>query len=165
MNIYLLRHGIAADIGPGIKSDFERPLTEEGNKEMRLEAKGMKNLGIQFTKILASPLIRAKQTAEVVTEILDCRGKLQECKALGIPASRSHLLDDLKQFNFEDEILLVGHEPEMGYLAGFFIGNLKLRLPFKKGSLCKIEISHLQPSPMGEIKWFLTPKQLKLIGK
>ncbi|NUM80151.1 phosphohistidine phosphatase SixA [bacterium] len=165
MNIYLLRHGIAADLGLGIKSDFERPLTEEGIKEMRMEAKGMKNLGIQFTKILTSPLFRAKQTAEIVAEVLDCKNKLQECKALAIPASRSHLLDDLKRFTSGDDILLVGHEPEMGYLAGFFIGNLKLRLPFKKGSLCKIEVSNLQHSPIGELRWFLTPKQLKLLGK
>jgi len=164
MELYLLRHGIAADIAGKIRSDSERPLTAEGTKEMRAEAKGMIHLGLNFSAILTSPLIRAKQTAEAVADVLGCSQKIKTCRALGIPSVRQELVEELEEFRGEDKILLVGHEPDMGHLAAYFIGMMKLRLPFKKGSLCRIDIGR-PSSPGGELKWFLTPKQLKLIGE
>jgi len=164
MEIYLLRHGIAADIGGKIRSDSERPLTEEGFREMQAETRGIKRLGVELTAILSSPLVRAKQTAQVVADTLKISDKLRSCRALGIPAVRDALIEELGTFGSEDKILLVGHEPDMGHLAGFFLGMAKLHLPFKKGSLCRIDIGR-PVSPGGELKWFLTPKQLKLIGE
>ena len=164
MEIYLLRHGIAADLGSKIHSDSERPLTEEGFNEMRDEAKGMKRLGLEFTTVLTSPLIRAKQTAAAVAEILNASSKIKLCQALGIPLIRSALVEELETFHSEDKVMMVGHEPDMGHLAAYFLGTAKIRFPFKKGSLCRIDISR-PSSPGGELKWFLTPKQLKLIGR
>ncbi len=71
MKLYLTRHGIAIDhIGGEIKNDWQRPLTEEGRKETKAVASALKKIGIRADLIVSSPLIRAKQTAEIITDIL-----------------------------------------------------------------------------------------------
>ncbi len=165
MNISLIRHGEAEDIGGKIKSDAERPLTDEGCRDIRLIAKAMNRLGMGFTAILSSPLVRALQTAEIIAENMKSRELIKVTDTLGIPPSRTGLMQELKQFTKDDHILLVGHEPNMGILSAFFLGNDKMLVNFKKGSLCKIEVLRFHPTPRGELKWFLSPKQMKWIGE
>src|SRR6185503_4270697 len=67
MEIYILRHGIAAERGtPGYKKDSDRPLTKEGEEKMGQIAEAMLGMGLQFDLILSSPYIRAKDTARIV---------------------------------------------------------------------------------------------------
>lgn len=165
MEIYLLRHGLAEDIGGKIRSDAARPLTDEGLELMKDESKGMKRLGLHFNVVLTSPLVRSKQTAEIVGDTLDCSNKIHNCPALAIPMSVADLMVAFKSFQNDYKVLLVGHQPDLGKLAGYFIGNSKLSLSLKKGSLCKIDVERLTPTPRGELKWYMTPRQLKLIGQ
>ena len=62
MLIYLMRHGIANPAEPGT-SDSQRPLSEQGTLQTALVAKGLLQLGIRLDRIIASPLLRAQQTA------------------------------------------------------------------------------------------------------
>ena len=57
--IYLVRHGIAADAGPGM-SDADRALTEEGVRKTNGVAVGLQHLGVKPDLILSSPLRRAE---------------------------------------------------------------------------------------------------------
>ena len=67
MNLYILRHGIAAERGtPGYANDADRPLTPEGERKLQLVAAAIKALELGFDLILSSPYLRARQTAEVV---------------------------------------------------------------------------------------------------
>lgn len=164
MDICLMRHGIAADLGGKIKSDAERPLTSEGIAAIEEEARGIRKLDLQFDAILTSPLVRARQTAEIVAEFLHAEDRLEICDALGIPASMPGVIKRLRDYEMTSGVLLVGHQPDIGRLAGHLIGQDKLWLPFKKGGVCRVEVERLHPNPYGEIRWFLTPKQVKLIG-
>jgi hypothetical protein len=66
MNIFILRHGIAAEPGaPGIKTDAERPLIPKGEQRLREAAGAMEKMGLSFDAIISSPYLRAKQTAEI----------------------------------------------------------------------------------------------------
>src|SRR5688572_14116843 len=61
MNLYLMRHGIAAeraDTGQG-SDDRARPLTAKGIKRMSRAAEGLVALSLTFDRILTSPLERA----------------------------------------------------------------------------------------------------------
>src|SRR3954462_13841662 len=65
------RHGIAVDKDDtSVTSDAERPLTEEGTRKTRAAAEGLNRLEARYEKILTSPWVRAKQTAEIVAEVL-----------------------------------------------------------------------------------------------
>ncbi|MCB0831956.1 MAG: phosphohistidine phosphatase SixA [Bacteroidetes bacterium] len=164
MNVFIMRHGVAEDIGGKIRSDAARPLSPDGLKLVRDEARGLNRLGIHFNVILTSPLVRAKETAEVVAEVLDCKNRVHICDALSIPLSTADLMEEFKTFQDDYNVLLVGHQPDLGHLCGFFIGNNRFNLSLKKGSLCKISVDRLRPTPRGEVKWYMTSRQLKFIG-
>ena len=68
MNLYLIRHAIAEEENPS-GEDSQLELTDKGAKKMRLIAKGLRTLGVDFDLILSSPYIRAVQTAEILSEV------------------------------------------------------------------------------------------------
>jgi len=169
MNLYLLRHGIAAAADePGIESDHERPLTPKGIKRMRKAAKGLRRLAIPFDVVLTSPLIRASQTAEIVAEELGLQTELQKISGLAPESSVDNLLFGLTRFQNPEHLLLVGHQPLLGETAVFLLrGKEKshLDIPLKKGGICRIEIDALPPTKPGTLHWLLVPKQLRLLGE
>ena len=57
MEIILVRHGIAADIGGEIRTDRERPLTPEGREETEQVARGLKRAGVKIDKMVSLSLI------------------------------------------------------------------------------------------------------------
>ena len=86
MNLYILRHGIAADRSSKYPDDNLRPLTRKGIDRMRREAKGMSAIGIAPDVIISSPLVRAIQTAEIVQQWLERAipsGEFRGTRALG----------------------------------------------------------------------------------
>ena len=83
MSCYFLRHGIAVEPGAWSGNDFDRPLTREGATRMEREAKGIAELSLDLDCIVTSPLLRAKQTAEIVADRLDTSRKLVEDPRLG----------------------------------------------------------------------------------
>jgi phosphohistidine phosphatase len=167
MNIYLMRHGIAvAADQPGIESDDTRPLTPKGIKRMRRAARGLRRLKPPFDALLASPLLRARQTAEIVADALGLEAQLEEIYELAPESSVDHLISGLSRFKSKEHVLLVGHNPLLGHIFSFLISgqNVSVEAYLKKGGLCRIEIDGLPPGTPGRLHWFLTPKQLRLLG-
>src|SRR5438552_7996333 len=78
MNLYILRHGLAVEPGtPGDAQDADRPLTPKGERKLWQIADAMQALELSFDLILSSPCVRARQTAEIVTEAFNARKKLE----------------------------------------------------------------------------------------
>jgi phosphohistidine phosphatase len=167
MNLYLLRHGIAAEPGAaGYEPDSERPLTAKGESRLRDAVRAMKGLDLSFDLILSSPYLRAKQTAEIIAKNLKLRKKMAICDDL-IPNGNPRLLiQQLNQLRPEPEnVLLVGHEPYLGKLVALLAaGNTSLEIDFKKGGLCKLEAEFLLYGRCAKLVWLLTPRQLELLA-
>lgn len=173
IELYLMRHGIAADLGEGgILKDEDRPLTPEGRVRMKQAAAGLKELALKFNVILTSPLLRCRQTAEAVAEVLDLqhRVKIMESLAPGKAFATSEgghaeIFLELGAYQF-DKALLVGHMPDLSEVASFLLaGNRNLNIEFKKGSLCAIEVTSLPPRGPGLLRYLLTPKQMRALNK
>jgi phosphohistidine phosphatase len=168
MNLYLMRHGIALpQDDPSVTHDAERPLTPKGMKRMRKAARGLRELGISFDAILTSPLVRARQTAEIVAAALGLESRLEEISGLAPESTVEHLMFGLTRYQDREHLLLVGHEPLLSNTAAYLLGGRKpanVMVNFKKGSLCCIEIEALPTSGPGTLHWLLTPKQLRLLG-
>ena len=81
MNIYLIRHG-DAEKASTLKKDFDRTLTPEGEKKIKIAAEGWKFLTPQFSHIISSPLVRALQTAQIVAQVYKFAGKIYMTGAL-----------------------------------------------------------------------------------
>jgi phosphohistidine phosphatase len=168
MNLYLLRHGIAlVRTDPSVSDDRERPLSHKGIKRMRKAAKGLLRLAIPFDTVLTSPLLRARQTAEIVVNTLGKEALLEEISGLAPDSTVEHLMSALTSYQDRQHLLLVGHEPLLGELAVYLLkrkhsGHLTLEL--KKGSLCHIEIASPASDAPGKLRFLLTPKQLRSLA-
>src|SRR5687768_7456254 len=97
MELYILRHGIATEkTDPRFSLDAERPLTDEGRKKTLHIARRMKSLNITFDVILSSPLMRARQTAEIAASVLGFKHKLKLTPHLAPDGSKESLIRQLK---------------------------------------------------------------------
>ncbi|TVU53841.1 MAG: phosphohistidine phosphatase SixA [Arthrospira sp. PLM2.Bin9] len=120
-NLYLIRHGIAADRGT-YQDDEQRPLTPEGDRKTRQVALTLKQLKIQFHCILSSPLVRARQTAE----ILQSTGLSFNHEILPALAPDGDIQQWLDWYGNHDKTrekdwALVGHQPDLGNWAEYLI--------------------------------------------
>ncbi|MBX7221238.1 MAG: phosphohistidine phosphatase SixA [Blastocatellia bacterium] len=168
MDLYLLRHAIAHDLGAdGSRTDFDRSLTREGKAKMRLAAEGMKRMELHFDLILTSPLVRARETAEIVAETFNCPERITICQNLRTGFEPQRFLADLSQSARLPAVLAVGHEPDLSELAARLIFGSERggALTFKKGSLCCIWLPSVVPLFPGSLRWHLTPGQLRLMAE
>jgi phosphohistidine phosphatase len=163
-DLYLIRHGIAAERGEAWPDDAKRPLTDEGVRRLRRIAAGLREIGVTLDIMLSSPLVRAKQTAEILAAGLQPRPLIALSEALSPAGAYAALLDELAQHARRRRIGLVGHEPGMGALAARLIGS-RHAIEFKKGAVALIEVAALPPTGTGSLRWFLTPRLLRRLGK
>jgi broad specificity phosphatase PhoE len=69
LKIYLARHGQNEDNAEGLLNGHrDRPLTAKGIEQAKEIASKIRESGITFSHILSSPLIRAKQTADIIAQ-------------------------------------------------------------------------------------------------
>jgi phosphohistidine phosphatase len=159
MNLYFLRHGIAAERPPDGSDSPERPLTDEGIARMQLAARGMRRLGVDVDTLLTSPLLRARQTASIVAERLDVTPEVTELLAPGAPWRA--LLNELEQRGAR-RVMLVGHEPDLSLTISALTGGGLLQL--KKGGMALVELPPDSESD-GVLHWLMTPKTLRILGE
>jgi phosphohistidine phosphatase len=166
MELYFLRHGIAGDRNdPAYLNDQDRPLTDEGIRKTREAAQGLKRLDVAFDKILTSPWLRARQTAEIVAEALGMETRLENLPELEGDRTVDELLTALGDHR-ASRLLLVGHEPLLGDTVASLVcpdGNMQVGL--KKSGAAAVEIDSLPPREPGRLLWLVTAKQLRLLGK
>lgn len=141
MHIYLLRHGVAADAGPGI-ADHDRALTEEGWSRLRRAAPAWRRLVEPPQVVMVSPLRRAQETAQVFVEAVKFHGKLRTEQALVPTAAPALVLNllEIEALSQVRSVALIGHEPHLGYLLGALLtGQPRQPVPLKKGMLVAVE--------------------------
>lgn len=160
MELYILRHADAEELGGAIRSDSERPLTAKGKKQARYVAEGLRALEVAFDAILASPYVRAMQTAEIVTDLLKLSDKLQSAFDLAPDGDPRKLMSELKKRRAAS-VLLVGHEPYLSQLISVLLsGRPNLSIKMKKAALCKLEIASPCFDECATLEWLMTPRQL-----
>ncbi len=167
MELYLLRHAIAAEPGTAAYPDDRlRPLTPKGKSKMVRIAKGMKAMKLSFDLMISSPYLRAKQTAEIVVKVFKAKKLLEFSDALIPAADPIECVNELKRAHADARsIILIGHEPFLSHLTSLlWSGNTHLPLDFKKGGLCKLEIGTFKTGSCATLCWLLTPRQLIAIG-
>jgi len=115
MELLLVRHAIALERDARRwPDDDERPLSPEGLARANKAAAGMKQLVRRPARVLVSPLVRARQTAAILTEVAGWpRGT--ECAELAPGATPEALLATVKRLT-EERIAAVGHEPGLSRL-------------------------------------------------
>jgi phosphohistidine phosphatase len=167
MEIFLLRHGLAVERGtPGFKDDSLRPLVPKGKKQLKKVSRAMAEMDLEFDLILASPFLRAKETAIIVAAGLKCLKRMKLSNTLEPEKDPQLVVRELQKLKSAPEkVLLVGHEPYLSRLVSLLTtGGPALQLNFAKAGLCKLEVENLQPGKCAVLAWLLTPRQMKLMN-
>ena len=161
MKLYFLRHATASDIAT---SDEERALTREGREEARIAGAALARLGAKPGQILTSPLVRARQTADLAAAELRFSDEVAVFDELCNGRSTPVLLRALQQFEGTRELLLVGHMPSLAEHLAHLIGAANPSgLALGKGSIACIELAEPRAG-QGQLRWFLRQKQLRLLA-
>jgi phosphohistidine phosphatase len=165
IELYLVRHAIAAERGPNYPDDRERPLTSEGVTRFKQTVEGLRELGVAVDLVLTSPLVRAKHTAELLVSGLSNKPRLEDLAALApggrLPAVIEAITKYAKRYR---RIALVGHEPDMGEIAAKLL-QARGTIEFKKGAVCCIELDGAMPAGPGVLRWLLPPRALRKLAK
>jgi phosphohistidine phosphatase len=167
MKVYLLRHGLAGEhIDGNPVADHKRALTSEGKAEVKSVAFGLKKIGVRPQLIVTSPLTRAKQTAQITAEVFGYAEEDIEITDRLSPGVDAHkLFKYLQDFEKANEIILVGHEPDMaGLVSAMLWAGSDFEIAFKKAGICRIDLASMPPTSPGVLRWFLTPKIASLAG-
>jgi phosphohistidine phosphatase len=161
MQIYLVRHAIAEPGGASWPDDSLRPLTEEGRRRFAAASAGLARFEGIPERILTSPYVRARQTAELLAAAEGSASVVESFAALEPGHSPSTILARLRKQK-GDRVALVGHEPDLGHLAATLLGAER-PIPFKKGAICRIDVEWRRV-PTGTLVWFLPPAALRRLG-
>lgn len=171
MRLVLFRHGPAGDRDPvRWPDDSARPLTEKGVARTRSAALGLLALERRLSVVLTSPLARALQTARLLAEAAELDAPI-ELDALAPGESWRQVLAALARLHEEtrlgddDVVALVGHEPELGKLAGVLLFGAPQSLPMKKAGACAVDFRGVPAAGTGSIRWFLGPRALRQLRR
>jgi phosphohistidine phosphatase len=158
-SLYVIRHAIAAERGAEYPDDTRRPLTDDGISRFRKVVAGLEELEVEVQIVLTSPLLRARQTADLLSKGLRGHPSVVETRALSPGATDKDLMTELRRYARRSSIALVGHEPHLGEAAARLVGCAG-RFDFRKGGVCRIDVEDLPPSGPGRLQWFASPKIL-----
>jgi phosphohistidine phosphatase len=161
--LYLIRHAIAGDRGAEWPDDTKRPLTSKGISRMRDVVSGLASLEARVELVLTSPLVRARQTADLVAAGLKPAPPIETLTELSPGVAPVKMSEALSRFDSRREIALVGHEPGLGEFAAWLVGS-KTPFEIKKGGVCRIDVAKLPPSGNGQLVWLATPKMLRSLA-
>lgn len=156
MRLILLRHGDAEDYANTAEGDFKRRLTPEGIERMNAEAAGMRRLGMTFDVIVTSPLLRARETAEIVAETLHLPAPVLDERLASNTFRAGRLEEILEDHRESEKVLLVGHQPGMSEIIHLLTGGMA---DVKRGGMAIMDLDRLE-SGQGVLRSLLTPKML-----
>jgi phosphohistidine phosphatase len=167
VELYIVRHAIAVERGdPSYPWDDDRPLTPEGIHKFRLAARGLEKLGVKPARILSSPLIRARQTAEILRDAVAPELEIEYSPALKPGAEFGESLGAVAALGAKSAVV-VGHEPHLSGFASYLLcgPGPTSSLVLKKGASALVRFP-AEPAPgLGFLEWLIQPGALRRIAE
>jgi phosphohistidine phosphatase len=154
--LYIVRHAWAEGRdSERFPDDDLRPLTDEGRKRFRRMVRTLLKQGFDPTLLLTSPLVRCRQTAEIIAEAAPRGPAVIERAELAPGGDPAGLL----QFTVAQPsgVAWVGHAPDVEELTELLIGG-RARVRFAKGAICAIEFPEVLAPGQGVLAWLVTAK-------
>ncbi len=159
MDLYLIRHAHALAIGErGVATDDDRPLSPKGEAQAVALAKSMKQRGVQLDKLCSSPLLRARQTAEILVREWQRSDLEIEIIDSLIPEGKPRKIGKSLMKVSGEKVGLVGHMPSMGLLAAWLIGDKGVNIEMAKAGAALVTCGDLPSKGLGALRWLVTPE-------
>ena len=155
MIIYFLRHADAEDVSG---NDFERKLTPKGHDQAARVGNFCDKYSITPEVFLTSPVVRARQTAEIVGKKTGLTPVIADWLACGMTPET--LIAQLEPLTTKSSVLLVGHEPDLSTAVSYLLGLPEpVNFPIRKASLTAIDAPWLDQGS-GSLEFSIPPKFL-----
>ncbi|HEY8152954.1 MAG TPA: phosphohistidine phosphatase SixA [Myxococcota bacterium] len=159
MDLLVIRHGQAEPRGEG-GSDASRRLTEDGRKKLRRGAKGLRKLVPELDLLVSSPLVRAVETAAIVSEAYGGLA-VEETPCLEPEREPKELADWLAERSAAT-LAIVGHEPLLSHAVSWFLSGLRSSfVELKTGSACLLSFPDEIGAGRARLIFALDPWQLR----
>jgi len=164
MELLIIRHAIAFERNRRRwRDDGTRPLTPAGMRRSQKAAAGLKELGRAPDRLLTSPLVRARQTAQILTELAGWP-PAEEAPEL-LPGKAALAVLTLLAKDRSKRIALVGHQPDLSaLLAACLLGSDKpIPIEMKKNAVACLSFEGPARPGRALLKWLATPRLLRAI--
>lgn len=162
--IYIIRHGAAAELDHEIVEEGYRYLSIHGRNHCKIVAQRLKDMKTRFDLIISSPIVRAVQTAEVFASVLKYEGEIKTAIELIGGNTYHRFTQMLGRYSHHKNIGLFGHAPDVNNFSTALIkgqDTKNLHINFKNASVCKINYD--AEKEHGRLEWFLNSENMKLI--
>lgn len=156
MELYLLRHAHAGDPAKWTGDDADRPLSSRGRRQADRLGRQLAEVGVKPDAIVASPRVRAAETAEIVAAAIGGHARTDE--RLASEFGLAGLADLVRDLGRPGRLLIVGHDPDFSELLADLVGAPSI--PMRKGALARVDLDD-DPAPgVGLLRWLAPPDLL-----
>lgn len=128
MDLILWRHAEAREALDG-EADADRPLTSKGEKQAARMAGWLSRHLPDSTRLLVSPTVRTRQTAEALAP------KFRVFDELSPDRSVTELLQVARWPDARGPVLVVGHQATLGLTAAYLLSGLAQPWSIRKGAI------------------------------
>ena len=166
MDLLIVRHAIAFERDRHRwHEDATRPLSPAGIRRARKAAAGLKELTSRPQRLLTSPLVRARQTAQILTDIAGWPAA-EEAPELS-PGEPVLAVLDLLAKDRSKLTAVVGHQPDLGHLLAACLlgGSSSLPIEMKKNAVACVSFDGKPRAGHAALKWLATPRMLRALRR
>ena len=166
VRVLVIRHAVAFERDRRRwPDDGKRPLTARGIQKFRKSARGLARLTQPPEHVLTSPLVRAVQTAEILTAVSGWPAALETARLA--PGQTTQQALALVGEHSADCLALVGHEPDLSRFVAIAIGGTASRtsIALKKGGVACLEFGRAVRPGGAQLMWLATPRLLRALGR
>jgi phosphohistidine phosphatase SixA len=158
--LILMRHGEAGEADSRRwLDDRQRPLTDAGRREHARVAEALRRMGVRFDRLLSSPLVRARETAEITARVYGAPAP-ELTELLGDNAEPASVLAGLATVE-ASALLCVGHEPTLSRLAALLTSrDGSARVEMAKSGVAVIECVGPVAPGRGVLRMHVRPPEL-----
>jgi phosphohistidine phosphatase len=152
--LYFMRHGEAGQHSAAADDD-QRELTAEGTRALMAAAALWRRISLRPDAVITSPLLRARQTAELVVAGLELPRPPVDDERLRPGATWDDLAPAMARHADARRVMFVGHEPDLSQAVCLLTGAVSVRM--RKGSIACVEFPGVPEPGAGELAWLLDP--------
>jgi phosphohistidine phosphatase len=159
-----VRHAIAFDRDRNRwRDDADRPLSPAGMRRARKAAAGLKKWSARPDRLLTSPLVRARQTAQILTDVAGW--PQAEATPELSPGEPALALLALLGKSRSKLTAVVGHQPDLSHLLGACLlgGGGALPIEMKKNAVACVSFAGRAQAGHAALSWLATPKMLRAL--
>ena len=128
MDLILWRHAEAEVAAPG-QDDLQRALTQKGERQARRMAAWLNHRLAATTRVLVSPALRCRQTADALGREM----RIVPTLAPDVPIA--NLIEASRWPKSSEPVLICGHQPTLGQLAAHLLAGVEQDWAVKKGAV------------------------------